>query len=163
VNAYQQLQSSGIHWPERAPGLLYQPFQAAPRWSEPHQNASILEGLERQMAEFSAQHDADLREVGQRYVLPPDSSVITFLTKHRTLPPILLEAVPHLEACFGAHAVFTLRAPIDDSGSQTLYAVAIWPGNLREVREALEKFDDTWWIHHSREASGYLTFTYELV
>jgi hypothetical protein len=74
-----------------------------------------------------------------------------------------LEAIPALKTCFGPQAVFALRAPIDDSGSQTLYAVAIWPGSMREVREALEKFDETWWIQHSQKASGYLTFTYELV
>lgn len=163
MSAYQQLQSSGIHWPDRTPGLLYQPLQAEPRWPGPKQPASSFEGLERQMAEFSAQHDSLLSKVRRHYILPADSSVMTFLTEHRTLPPILLEAASHLTACFGAHAVFALRAPIDDSGWQTLYAVAMWPGNVREVREALAKFDDTWWIQYSREASGYLTFTYELV
>ena len=163
MNAYQQHQSSGIHWPARTPGLLYQPLQAAPRWPEPRQHASIFEGLERQMAEFSTHYDALLSEVRRGYVFPANSSVTTFLAEHRTLPPLLLEAAPRLKACFGAQAVFALRAPIDDSGSQTLYVVAIWPGNVREVREALEKFDDAWWIQHSREASGYLTFTYELV
>ena len=145
MNAYPQLQSSGIHWPE------------------PRQRAVIFEGLEKQMAEFAAQHEALLSEVRRQYVLPADTSVVTFLTEHRTLPPILLEAAPELRACFGAEAVFTLRAPIDDTGSQSLYAVAMWPGNVRDVRDALEEFDDTWWIEHSRQASGYLTFTYELV
>jgi len=163
VNAYQQPQSSGIHWPDRTPGLLYQSFQAVPRWPEPRQRASIFEGLEKQMAEFAAHHEALLSEVRRHYVLPADSSVVTFFTEHRTLSPILLEAVPELKACFGAQAVFSLRAPIDDTGAQTLYAVAIWPGNVRDVREALERFDDTWWIQHSRRASGYLSFTYELV
>ncbi len=163
MNAYQQSQSSGIQWPVRTPGLLYQPFQSVPRWPEPQQRASLFEDLEMQMAEFSAQPDALLCEARRHYVLPADSSVKTFLIEHRTILPILLEAVPQLKACFGAQAVFTLRAPIDDSGSQTLYSVAIWPGNVREVREALDRFDGTWWIQHSREASGYLTFTYELV
>lgn len=115
------------------------------------------------MAEYSAHHDALLCKVRRHYVLPSDSTVMTFLTQHRMLPPILLEAAPQLEVCFGAQAVFTLRAPIDESGSQTLYSVAMWPGDVSEVREALRKFDDTWWIDHSREALGYLTFTYELV
>src|SRR5258706_14651599 len=143
--------------------MLYQPFQAAARWPEPRQSASIFDGLEKQMAEFSAQHEALSSELRRQYVMPADSSVTAFLTEHLALAPILLEAVPQLKACFGAQAIFILRAPIDDSGLQTLYAVAIWPGNVGDVREALEKFDETWWIQHSREASGYLTFTYELV
>jgi hypothetical protein len=31
------------------------------------------------------------------------------------------------------------------------------------VRNALAKFDADWWIPRARQASGYLTFTYELV
>jgi hypothetical protein len=102
-------------------------------------------------------------KVRKHYVLPSDSSVVRFLSEHQTLPPLLLEAVPHLRSCFGAQAVFSLRAPIDDSGSQALYAVAIWPGSVRSVREALEHFDETWWIQNSQTASVHLTFTYELV
>jgi hypothetical protein len=163
VNAYQEPQSSGIHWPDRTPVLLYQPFQAAPRWPEPRQRAAIFEDLEKQMAEFAAEHAAALNEVRRYFVLPADSSVSTFLSGHRTIPQMLLEAAAHLRACFGAGAVFNLRAPIDESGSQTLYVVAMWPGNVRDVRRALATFDDAWWIAHSRRASGYLAFTYELV
>jgi hypothetical protein len=163
VNAYQQLQNPGIHSPVPSHGLLYQPTQATPQWPEPQPLASIFEAPERQMAELFAEHAALRSEVRRHYVLPADSSVITFLTGHRTLPPILLEAVPQLKACFGAQAVFALRAPIDDSGTQTLYAVVMWPGKMRDVRDALEKFDNRWWIQHSRKASGHLTFTYELV
>ena len=63
----------------------------------------------------------------------------------------------------GGNAVFNLRAPIDEAGSQTLYAVAMWPGKLQDVRDALAKFDDEWWMARARQAAGYLTFTYELV
>lgn len=163
MNAYQQVQGSGIVWPDRNVGLLNQRFQSGSGWPTRQQLASVVAGLETQIAGFSAQHDVLLDEVRRRYVLPTDSSVITFLNEHRELPTILLEAAPHLAECFGPQAVFTLRAPTDDSGSQTLYSIAIWPGSLGEVRKALEKFDDTWWIRNSQEASGRLTFTYELV
>jgi hypothetical protein len=115
------------------------------------------------MAEFTAEHAAALNEVRRYFVLPADSSVATFLSGHRTIPQVLLEAVVHLRACFAAGAVFNLRAPIDESGSQTLYVVAMWAGKVRDVRQALAKFDDAWWVAHSRRASGNLAFTYELV
>jgi hypothetical protein len=76
---------------------------------------------------------------------------------------LLLEAVGQLGGCFGAGAVFVLRAPTDESGAQTLYVVAMWPGSIRDVRRALAAFDEAWWIEHSAQASGYLAFTYELV
>ena len=103
------------------------------------------------------------REVGKHFVLPDDSSVATFLAEHRSLPQILLAAVAPLRASFGAQTTFCLRAPIDESGWRTLYAVAMWPGKVRDARTALAKFDDGWWIAQSRQASGYLTFAYELV
>jgi hypothetical protein len=120
------------------------------------------ENLEKQILDFTKQ-EALLKEVRQHYVLPADSSVLYFLTAHRNIPQILLGAVSHLKACFGLNAVFNLRAPIDDSGIRTLYAVAMWPGKLNDVRTALEKFDDQWWIANSPQAAGYLVFTYELV
>jgi len=34
---------------------------------------------------------------------------------------------------------------------------------LQDARNALDKFDNDWWMSHARQAGGYLTFTYELV
>jgi len=52
---------------------------------------------------------------------------------------------------------------IDEDGAQTLYVVAVWSGDVQDVRIALEHFDAQWWIANSRQASGDLCFTYELV
>jgi len=129
----------------------------------PNQGDSLIDYLEDQMTAAAVEHEAVLNDLLLSFVMPTDSSVTTFLTEHRSIPQILLESVPHLKTCFGSGTVFALRAPIDDSGSRTLYAVVIWPGKVRGEREALEQFDDSWWIAHSRQASGHLTFTYELV
>ena len=163
MNAYQEVQSSGIHWPGCPPAALYEPFQAAPRWPDPRQRNAIFEGLEKQMPEFAAQHEAALNDVRKHYVLSADAPVRDFLAEHRAIPQILLEAAPHLKMYFGCNAVFNLRAPIDEAGSRTLYAAVMWPGELRDVREALAKFDDNWWMARAGQAAGYLTFTYELV
>jgi len=76
---------------------------------------------------------------------------------------LLIEAVPRLWESFGIDAVFNLRVLIDESGSRTLYAVAMWAGSAKDVSIALDQFEDGWWILNSRQASGILTFTYELV
>ena len=163
MNVYQTVQTSGNFWPPLTAPLLYQASQGTPCRPSAQHGISLFQGLEEQMAEHAAQHEDLLKEVRKHFVLPADSSVIDFLTEHRAIPQILLEAVPWLKRGFGPNAVFHLRAPVDDSGSRTLYAVTMWPGTVRDVRDALEKFDDTWWIAWSRRASGYLTFTYELV
>ena len=117
---------------------------------------------EKQMLELAEQNSA-LNDLQRSFVLPTDSSVSRFLSEHRTISQILLESVAHLKTCFSVDSLFHLRAPIDESGSQTLYAVIKWPGTLEDVRRALDRFDDTWWLAHSRQSSGYLCFTYELV
>ena len=145
-------------------GSLYQAVQAKPKWPErPVSKEAIFEGFERQMAEFASQHDTLLAEIRKHYLLPPDSSVQSFLTEHRSLPALVLQALPGLRVCFGPQAIIALRAPIDASGDRILYGVVQWAGSARDAKKALQKFDDTWWISRSHEASGHLTFTYELV
>ena len=189
MNAYQELQIPDTEWVATSVEGLQAFFDASfckqpkasnpspliPAKAWPHQNlhvrprpearmsAVILdENLQTQMAEF-AKREALFKEILQHYVLPSDSSVTDFLMAHRTIPQILLGAVPQLKGSFGGNAIFHLRAPIDDSGVRTLYAVAIWPGKLSDVRAALANFDDQWWIANSPQAAGHLVFTYELV
>jgi len=76
---------------------------------------------------------------------------------------LLLEAVPHLKTCFGTNVVVSLRVPIDEGGSRCLYAVAMWPARLRDVKNALGRFDHEWWLGRANQAAGDLTFTYELI
>jgi len=108
------------------------------------------------------ERQATINEVVKLYQTPEDPSVATFLQEHPALPQLLLQAAPKLKRCFG-NAALTLRAPVDEDGSQTLYAVVLWPGDVTEVRRALDKFDDSWWIANSGHAAAFLSFTYELI
>jgi hypothetical protein len=156
-------QTAGDDWSVHYAGMLFNGFQETLELPKPRKQLAKLIDLEEQMARYQAEHEALITEVRKQYVLPADSSVVDFLHDRRTLPQLLLEAKPHLEEYFGGDAVFRLRCPIDESGSQTLYAVAMWPGRAMDVRTALDSFDDAWWISNSRQASGHLIFTYELV
>jgi hypothetical protein len=106
---------------------------------------------------------AELEQVRKKYVFPANHSVEAFLQDHRSVPQILMDAEPHLQDCFGADSVINLEVLIDESASSSLYAVVLWPGAVNGAESALAKFDDTWWLDNSHEASGLLTFTYELV
>jgi hypothetical protein len=167
--SYRQV--SGNDWTAPPPEMLYQlvqdlapihPPNPQPRIDEQYAQR-IQEQIERQMAQFEADHEAAVTELHRSYVFLNDHAIRSFFKSHRTAPQLLLEAAPHLRQNFGAGAVFKLRAMIDEYGAQTLYAVAVWPGDVRDVRIALEQFDEQWWIANSRHASGDLTFTYELV
>lgn len=156
-------QTSGNCWLSPPTVMLYEDFQEASAFPDQKVDAQILVDLEDQMARFEAEHEALIKEVRKHYVLPNTSSVLTFFRNHRTLPQLLMEAVPHIKEHFGSEAVFNLKVPTDESGSQTLYAVAMWPGKVQDVRAALERYDTSWWIANSRRGGGDLTFTYELV
>ena len=107
--------------------------------------------------------EATLKNIRRIFVLRDEESVSAFLSDHPSLSPLLLEAEAPLRKWFGSSALVALKAPIDDSGVQTLYAVVIWPGSARDVRAALSAFDDDWWLARASQASGRLSFTYELV
>jgi hypothetical protein len=156
-------QVSGNDWNHAPTPMVYQEFQQVAVRTEPREQRNIFRDLEKQMAAFEAPHGAALTELRKQYVLPIDSSVASFLREHRTIPQLLVLAAPQLKSHFGAATVLVLRAPIDESGARTLYAVAMWPGRVRDAKIALDKFDDDWWIANSRQASGNLYFTYELV
>jgi hypothetical protein len=115
------------------------------------------------MADFATQHEAVMDHVRKYYVLPADGSVRAFLTEHRAISQLLLEAAPRLRSAFGGNAAFALRAPLDEAGSRTLYGAVMWPGTLRDAVTALARFDNDWWLARAGQAAGYLTFTYELV
>ena len=137
------------------PALLRRPPQ-----KEEH---SMLQDFEHKMAEFAAEREAAVMELKKCFVFSGGPSVSDFLLEHRTLSPLLLESTPELKRFFGQETIFQLRAPLDGFGSQTLYAVAIWPGAAADARTALGMFDEGWWLSRSYRAAGYLTFTYELV
>lgn len=162
MTAYQPIQTAGNYWPPISATMLHEIPSAPPSFSASKQDNSLRAELERAWSPASDQ-DALLAEIRKVFVTPADSPVARLLFERRALPEVLLQATPQLKACFGPETVFALRAPIDESGWRTLYAVAIWHGSVRDVRNALERFDNTWWIAHSRQAAGYLTFTYELV
>jgi hypothetical protein len=164
-------QVSGNDWTPPPSEMLYQLIQNVswapaskpqPRIDEQYAQ-QIQEQLEQQMAQFEADHEAAVTELQRSYVFLNDREIRRFLKSHRTAPQLLIEAAPHLRQYFGAGTVFNLRATIDEFGAQTLYAVILWPGDVRDARTSLDHFDEQWWIANSRQASGDITFTYELV
>ena len=172
MNGLSYCQVSGNDWTLPPAEMLYQfaqrdviptsTLEPQPRFDDQYAQR-IQEQIEEQMAQFEADHEAAVAELRRIYVFLNDQAIRSFFKSHRTAPQLLLEAVPHLRQNFGADTVFNLRAMTDEYGAQTLYAVTVWPGSVRDVRIALDHFDEQWWIANSNQASGDVTFTYELV
>jgi hypothetical protein len=162
MNGYVENQTSGIDWSVIPVKMAHEYTQGVPP-SEHRHGTEILQDFEKQMALFNIEHDKTVTEVCGQYLFLDDSDVRQFLRNHRTIPDFLLQAAPYLKVSFGANAVIGLRAPVDEGGYQTLYAIVMWPGRAKDAREALNQFDDAWWINNRVRTAGYLTFTYELV
>jgi hypothetical protein len=156
-------QTSGNDWGPPNHSMLHERQQESSSPDFPRNQRLLFKDLERQMAQFDAEHLAMIAEVRKHYIISANSLVLEFLNSHRTLCNLLLQAVPILKQFFGQEAVFSLRAPVDESGTRTLYAVVMWSRSVKEVRTALDHFDDGWWIPNSLQSLGNLTFTYELI
>ncbi len=146
MNGLSYNQVSGNDWTTPPSEMLYQLVQYVVPTHAPKPQPGldgqyaqrIEEQIEQQMARFEADHEAAVAELQRSYVFLNDQAIRKFFKSHRTAPQLLLEAVPHLRQDFGAGAVFNLRAMTDEYGAQTLYAVAMWPGSVRDVRIALD-------------------------
>jgi hypothetical protein len=163
MNALITEQGTGIQWRGEIPDQLYGDTQEGSHFPEPRRGSQLLNEIERQMAEYAGDFNASVDEVRKYYLFPSDSSVQSFLIEHSSATQQLLDAIPHLARCFGPSTIVRLRAPIDEGGIQMLYASVVWPGPARDVRDALARFDDDWWMAQVPLTSGDLTFTYELV
>jgi hypothetical protein len=156
-------QVSQNNWKQSPPPMAFEDFQRGPFPSDTRVQLEVLRDIEGQMRRFQVEHEAELVELKKYYVFPADGTVAKFLHQHRVIPQLLLLAARQTSEYFGENAIVSLQAPIDESGTRTLYATILWPGKIEDVRSRLEHFDNEWWIAKSREAAGNLYFTYELV
>jgi hypothetical protein len=161
TNANLAAQDSGNCWTPPPYEFVYRSVQEYTDRPRRPRSAGRVCGLENESA-TSFESSSLLEDIRKNFVMPSDFSVETFLTEHRSLPQTLIEGATHLKECFGPDTIFRLLVTADEAGSRTLYAVVIWPGDVRDARAALAKFDD-WWLAGSQPGMGYLTFTYELV
>jgi hypothetical protein len=163
MNGVLDNQTSGNDWVVPNHVMLHERMQSvAANTPVARVQHSFIRDLETQMQQFEQDYQAAIAELRRSYVLPADSSVLDFLSDHRALPQLLIEAAPHLKRYF-ANTVFNLRAESDEYGWQNLYADAMWAGDARDAVRHLEQFEDGWWLQNCRPARGVLTFTYRLV
>jgi hypothetical protein len=124
--------------------------------------AGMFDLLEQEMAVFACEHEQSLKDVKKNYVASDRDLVESFLTQHRTMPELLLEAAPKLKEWFGNDAVLSLRLVSEDATSATLFGSVVWRGSVADARRALAGFDEGWWLSKMAQAGGRLAFTYEL-
>jgi hypothetical protein len=161
MNGIFDNQTSGNDWPGATPAMLHEREQDRIDAPTARQHG-IFDDLERQMERHEQEHRVMVTEITRAFLMPRDNSVEEFLSSHRTLPQFLIQALPHLREFFG-DVLFSLRATGDEYGWQQLYVDIHWAGTSDEAFQAIDRFQDGWWIAHSNMTAGHLTFTYRLV
>lgn len=103
-----------------------------------------------------------LGEIRESYVLTSVSAVERYLGSRPAVSEALIEALPRLKRCFGS-ATLAIRMHGEEDGTESLYAMALWPGAVQDARAATERFDNDWWLAKCASSSDCVVFTYELV
>jgi hypothetical protein len=96
------------------------------------------------------------------YVHADDEAVKGFLSRHRTVAGLLLEGASALKASFGDDTILRLQVLPGDEHAGSIYALVSWEGSARDARNALAKFDETWWVKNADRVAGRITFDYRL-
>jgi hypothetical protein len=107
--------------------------------------------------------DVLLQGLEQTYVFESRADVQAFLRLRPTSIALLAEASGHIDRAFGQGRTKILRLFRDDSGAASVFGVIAWPESLAVGREALAKFDQSWWLRNCNRADGGVNFNIELI
>jgi len=92
------------------------------------------------------------------YAIPNTTAVRTFLVHRRPLRELLFGAYPRIKRIFGVRVKAELRLIEDMEDDLERLRVSI-VSNREDARQALERFDEEWWLDHVQDAEGLLDFT----
>jgi hypothetical protein len=100
-----------------------------------------------------------------RYVTDAPEAVEAFLARYPFLAPLLTEALPQLEAAFGADTPFVVAVDRDPevAGWEDLVVLIETPLDVEAAADRLDTFETTWWLDQLPRAQGKLFFTLEFV
>ena len=159
--------------PDYPPPVSEQALQGLTRWHDqgamlrkpPQREGAIVVELSRARELFQRSQtmlDQDLAELRKCYGFPANDSVANFLANHRAITAVLISATPLLREYFGHDSVLNLEVSTDEDESQTLYAIIVWHEDVHTAAEALDQFEENWWLDHMSPSTTDLAFTYKL-
>ena len=92
------------------------------------------------------------------YAIATPIAIDNFLQRHTQVLGLLFSAFPRIKAAWGDEAEAELAVVEDPEGGFPLLMVRIISDNP-DAYEALEKFDEEWWLDNIRDAEGLLNFS----
>jgi hypothetical protein len=159
-------QKQSISWPVQDTGLrAYEPVSNGKRIAldKPELQRPAFADIDKRVSEAAETSQPYLDDLKKLFVFRDEMAVTHFLSGHRTVPQLLMDAHTQLANFFGQDTVFALKVLTDEDGSRELYVVAEWSGQARQAMSALDSFVDRWWIGQSGPIAGRVSVTYELI
>jgi hypothetical protein len=94
--------------------------------------------------------------------LEPNSSIRAFFQQEPSLLRLLLDAVPHLRKAFGDNRILQIRLQHFEDEIMVKAAVQL-PYNFgHDWEQALDSFDEEWWLANCYRSLGILVIDYEI-
>lgn len=103
-----------------------------------------------------------LGSIDRAYIVYDREKTLEFIEANRLLT-ILLEANDPLKTSFGKSAIKALSLLHDEEGAVTLFCMILVPGNAETARQALDRFDEEWWLERCQRVAGQLNFDIEFI
>ncbi len=163
MNGSIDSQTSDNHWDASVRTMLHNTLQeAVPQVADQRTQQLFIDDLERQMADHEADFARVLAQLQKFFVFVDQEEIANFLRSNRPLATILLDSVPAFAEAFHGSPI-ALDVMTEEGASRTIYALALWHGDRASARQALNSFDERWWLANMRKAAGRVVFDYELM
>jgi predicted HTH domain antitoxin len=102
-----------------------------------------------------------LSDLDAAYAIEDRPAVASFI-RQNGLREVLLQAREPLDVAFGRESRKVLRLVCDGDGTESLFCLVMWHGEMGQARHALQSFDSDWWLGQGLAATG-LNFDFELI
>jgi hypothetical protein len=157
-------QAAGNNWSKSSYPMMHEIISVDPTRNLDFSYAnSMFDDLERQMRVSEVEFSNSFKILREKYVFNNVEAVEYFVKTHRMVAPFLIEAAPQFAAAFGNQAPLALEIMPDDEMPHSIYALAVWDGDVAEARSALRTFDEGWLTRNFQAINGRIVFDYELI
>jgi hypothetical protein len=88
-----------------------------------------------------------------------------FLERNPHLAPLLVEAYPVIQQCFGAGTPVRLDLfrPAEDPDAPELFILVQWDGPVGDALHRMERLEDQWWLEASARAGCRMNVDVEFI
>jgi hypothetical protein len=153
---------SSLEQPRFSPSLIPFSIGVLPQLGlRPRTEADVQAKRDSFFEQVSIKHSI-LEAIQATYVVDDRDAVAEYISANQ-LSEFLVRSAKHVATAFGESRIKKLKILEDDEGTKTLFCLVAYPGSLNDAQQALEMFDQDWWLKNARHFASKLNFDFELI